>query len=145
MPTSQGGSRYEVAKHPGPGRIKRILKCFRRLTIKEMLKSRLVDLDVVLAALAHPIRRAIVERLAQGECTVKELAEPHDVSLPAISQHLRVLEDAGILRRTPDGRVRRCALRTEPLSAAFSWFLQYRMFWEDQLDAIQELVEGDRT
>lgn len=108
-----------------------------------MLKSQVVDLDAVLSALAHPIRRAIVERLARGECTVKELAEPHDVSLPAISQHLRVLEDAGLLRQTPDGRVRRCALRIEPLSAAFSWFLQYRVFWENELDAIQEEVEGE--
>ena len=109
-----------------------------------MAKTKLVDLDAVLAALAHPIRRAIVERLAEGTCTVKELAEPHDVSAPAISQHLRVLEDAGLLTQSPDGRVRRCALRTEPISAAFSWFLQYRVFWEGQLDAIQEQVEGDR-
>lgn len=108
-----------------------------------MLKSQVVDLDLVLAALAHPIRRAIVERLAEGACTVKDLAEPHDVSAPAISQHLRVLEEAGLLRRTPDGRVRRCALRTEPLSAAFSWFLQYRAFWESELDLIQEEVEGE--
>jgi DNA-binding transcriptional ArsR family regulator len=108
-----------------------------------MLKAQAVDLDAVLAALAHPIRRAIVERLAQGACSVKELAEPHDVSPPAISQHLRVLEEAGLLRQTPDGRVRRCALRTEPLSTAFSWFLQYRTFWESELDAIQREVEGD--
>lgn len=108
-----------------------------------MQRSRVVDLDTVLAALAHPIRRAIVERLAEGDCTVKELAEPHDVSLPAISQHLRVLEDAGLLRQKPDGRVRRCALQTKPLSAAFSWFLQYRAFWESELDAIKEQVEGD--
>lgn len=111
--------------------------------MKEMLKSRVVDLDAVLAALAHPIRRAIVERLARGECSVKELAEPHDVSLPAISQHLRVLEEAGLLRQTPQGRVRRCALRARPLSAAFSWFEQYRLFWEGELDAIQKEVEGD--
>jgi DNA-binding transcriptional ArsR family regulator len=122
-----------------------MLKCRGVVALKEMLKSQLVDLDVVLAALAHPIRRAIVERLAKGECTVKELAEPHDVSPPAISQHLRVLEDAGLLRRTPDGRVRRCALRAKALSAAFSWFLQYRAFWESELDAIQEEVEGDWT
>ena len=106
-----------------------------------MVKERVVDLDAVFAALAHPIRRAMVERLAEGECTVGDLAEPHDVSLPAISKHLRVLEDAGLLEQTPDGRVRRCALRAAPLSAAFSWIVQYRIFWEDTLDAIAERVE----
>ncbi|MGH7858011.1 MAG: ArsR/SmtB family transcription factor, partial [Candidatus Binatia bacterium] len=65
------------------------------------------DLDAVFAALAHPIRRSIVERLSRGECAVSDLAEPHDVSLPAISKHLRVLEEAGLLGQTPDGRVRR--------------------------------------
>ncbi len=112
-------------------------------TIKAMLKHRRVDLDAVLAAVAHPIRRAILERLARGDCTVKDLAEPHDVSLPAISQHLRVLEEAGLLEQTPEGRVRRCSLRPQPLSAAFSWFLQYRVLWENELDAIQDEVEGD--
>ena len=109
-----------------------------------MLKFRAIELDAVFAALAHPIRRAIVERLAEGECTVSELAKPHDVSLPAISQHLRVLEDAGLLEQTPDGRVRRCALKAAPLSAAFSWIVQYRLFWEDQLDAIARKVEGEK-
>lgn len=106
-----------------------------------MLKARTVDLDAVFAALAHPIRRAIVARLAEGDCTVKDLAAPHDVSLPAISQHLRVLEDAGLLEQTPEGRVRRCALKAAPLSAAFSWIVQYRLFWEDTLDRIAERLE----
>lgn len=101
------------------------------------------DLDRVFQALAHPTRRAIVERLAEGDCTVGELAEPHDVSLSAISQHLRVLEDAGLLEQTPDGRVRRCALKAAPLSRAFSWIVRYRIFWEDTLDAIQAKVEGE--
>lgn len=113
-------------------------------TVKQMLKRQEVRLDDVFAALAHPIRRAIVERLAQGECTVSELAEPHDVSLPAISQHLRVLEDAGLLEQTPDGRVRRCALKPAPLSAAFAWIVQYRVFWEDALDALAKHVEKRR-
>src|SRR5438094_270691 len=69
-----------------------------------------VDLDAIFAALAHPIRRAIVERLAGGDATVGELAEPHKVSLPAISKHLRVLEDAGLLQVEPEGRVHRCQL-----------------------------------
>jgi DNA-binding transcriptional ArsR family regulator len=100
-----------------------------------------VELDAVFAALAHPIRRSIIERLAEGECTVGELAEPHKVSAPAISQHLRVLEDAGLLAQTPDGRVRRCALQSAPLSQAFGWIVQYRLFWEDTLDIVARKVE----
>ena len=111
--------------------------------LNTMVKDRATDLDAVFAALAHPIRRAIVERLSEGECTVSDLAAPHDVSLPAISRHLRVLEDAGLLEQTPDGRVRRCALKAAPLSAAFGWIVQYRLFWEDALDALAKKVEGD--
>ncbi|MEA3137764.1 MAG: hypothetical protein QOC71_2045, partial [Thermoplasmata archaeon] len=99
------------------------------------------DLDAVFAALAHPIRRGIVARLAEGDCSVGDLAEPHDVSLPAISRHLRVLEDAGLLEQTPDGRVRRCALQAKPLSAAFGWIVQYRLFWEDTLDRMAADLE----
>ena|ERR1051326_6409982 len=111
-----------------------------------MVKGRraAVDLDAVFTALAHPIRRSIIERLSAGECTVSTLAEPHDVSLPAISKHLRVLEEAGLLEQTPDGRVRRCNLNAAPLSAAFAWIVQYRLFWEDALDALARHVEGDR-
>lgn len=101
-----------------------------------------MDLDAVFAALAHPIRRAIVARLAEGECTVGDLAAPHDVSMPAISKHLRVLEDAGLLEQTPEGRVRRCALKARPLSAAFGWIVQYRLFWEDTLDALAKHLEN---
>ena len=108
-----------------------------------MAKERSADLDAVFAALAHPIRRSIVERLAMGECSVSDLAEPHDVSLPAISRHLRVLEDAGLLVQTPDGRVRRCTLEAQPLSAAFGWLVQYRLFWEDALDAMARHLEQD--
>ena len=106
-----------------------------------MVKERRVDLDAVFAALAHPIRRAIVARLAEGDCTVGELAEPHRVSPPAISRHLRVLEEAGLLSQTPDGRVRRCALQAAPLSAAFGWLVQYRVFWEATLDALARELE----
>jgi DNA-binding transcriptional ArsR family regulator len=108
-----------------------------------MVKQLRPDLDAVFAALSHPIRRSIVERLSAGDCSVTDLAEPHDVSLPAISRHLRVLEDAGLLEQTPDGRVRRCALNAKPLSAAFGWIVQYRLFWENALDALAKHVEGD--
>lgn len=108
-----------------------------------MVKEPRADLDAVFAALAHPIRRAIVARLAEGDCTVSDLAGPHDVSPPAISKHLRVLEDAGLLEQTPDGRVRRCALKAQPLSAAFTWIIQYRLFWEETLDALARKLEGE--
>jgi len=108
-----------------------------------MAKARPADLDAVFSALAHPIRRAIVARLSEGDCTVGDLAQPHGVSPPAISKHLRVLQEAGLLEQTPDGRVRRCALKAKPLSAAFSWIVQYRLFWEDALDAIANKVETE--
>lgn len=108
---------------------------------KHVLNQPTPRLDDVFAALAHPTRRAIIEQLASGDRTVSELAAPHDVSKPAISQHLRVLEAAGLLEQNKEGRVRRCILQATPLSAAFSWILQYRIFWEDTLDAIQARVE----
>lgn len=108
-----------------------------------MVKQPRVDLDAVFAALAHPIRRSIVQRLSEGDCAVADLARPHAVSLPAISRHLRVLEEAGLLEQTPDGRVRRCALKAAPLSAAFGWIVQYRLFWEDTLDALAHHLEKE--
>src|SRR5881628_3822354 len=87
-----------------------------------------LDLDAIFAALAHPIRRAILD----------ELAEPHDVSLPAISRHLRVLEDAGLLQIEPEGRVHRCQIDAAPLSAAFGWLTRYRVLWEDRFARLDE-------
>ncbi|UTF52107.1 ArsR/SmtB family transcription factor [Natronosalvus rutilus] len=94
------------------------------------------DLDTVFQALAHPIRRDILERVADGPESVSDLAEPHDVSLAAVSKHLHVLEDAGLIDIEKDGRVRRCHLEAAPLSAAFGWLTRYRVFWEDRLDAL---------
>src|SRR5256714_14886232 len=103
-----------------------------------------VDLGPVFAALAHPIRRAIVEQLAGGDATVSELAEPHDVSLPAISRHLRVLEDAGLLQIEPEGRVHRCQIDAAPLSAAFGWLTRYRVLWEDRFARLDEHLKEVR-
>src|SRR6266702_5648854 len=103
-----------------------------------------LDLDAVFAALAHPIRRAIVEQLAGGDATVGELAEPHKVSLPAISRHLRVLEDAGLLQVEPEGRVHRCQIDAAPLSAAFGWLTRYRVLWEDRFARLAEHLEKTR-
>ncbi|HLB68830.1 MAG TPA: metalloregulator ArsR/SmtB family transcription factor [Thermoplasmata archaeon] len=103
-----------------------------------------LDLDAVFAALAHPIRRAILERLSGGDATVGELAGPHDVSLPAISRHLRVLESAGLIRVEPEGRVHRCQIDAAPLSAAFGWLTRYRVLWEDRFDRLAQQLRTRR-
>ncbi len=106
-----------------------------------MVKYSNEALDNVFSALADPTRRAILARLALGESSVNELAEPFDISLPAISRHLRVLRNAGLILRHKDGRVRRCALEASPLKAASEWIETYRRFWEDQFDSLAEYLE----
>jgi DNA-binding transcriptional ArsR family regulator len=98
-------------------------------------------LDRTFTALGDNTRRAILSRLALGEATVGELARPFRISRPAISKHLRVLEQAGLVRRSRDGRVNRCTLRPEPMRAVAEWVEQYRAFWEGQLDALARYVE----
>lgn len=102
-----------------------------------------LDLDQVFQALAHPIRRDILEQVADGPESVSALAEPHDVSLAAVSKHLHVLADAGLVDIEKDGRVRRCHLNATPLSAAFGWLTRYRVFWEDRLDALAIHLEEE--
>ena len=94
------------------------------------------SLNATFSALADPTRRAILERLADGESSVTGLAEPFSVSLPAISKQLRVLERAGLLTQEKDGRVRRCRLDPGPMKAAADWIAGYQRFWEDQLDSL---------
>jgi DNA-binding transcriptional ArsR family regulator len=98
-------------------------------------------LDTTFGALSDATRRAILARLAQGEATVKELAEPFNVSLPAISKHLRVLESAGLLRREIDGRVHHCRLAVNSMKDAAAWIEQYRAFWESQFDALGKYLK----
>ncbi len=123
-----------------------IVKYQWRLSLNQMVKRATADLDLdaVFAALAHPIRRAIIEQLAGGDATVSELAKPHDVSLPAISKHLRVLEDAGLIRVEPEGRVHRCQIDAAPLSAAFGWLTRYRVLWEDRFARLAKHLEEKR-
>jgi DNA-binding transcriptional ArsR family regulator len=104
-----------------------------------------VHLDRTFGALADPIRRAILTHLADGEATVGELAEPFAVSRPAISKHLRVLERAGLVQRSRDGRVSRCALDATPMRGAAEWVDRYRVFWERQLDALARYLETEPT
>jgi DNA-binding transcriptional ArsR family regulator len=101
------------------------------------------ELSAVFAALADPTRRAILARLAQGEATVTELAAPFDMTMPAITKHLKVLEKAGLIERGREAQYRPCRLQAEPLRQASDWIDQYRRHWEakfDRLDAyLQEI------
>ena len=101
------------------------------------------NLNLTFAALADPTRRAIMARLIEGDATVTELASPFDMSLPAVSKHLTVLEDAGLIAREREGRTRRCRVRAEPLRAAAEWIEVYRRFWEEQLDALAAFLDED--
>ena len=93
-----------------------------------------------LAALADPTRRAILARLALGETDVGELARPFDMTLPAISKHLKVLERAGLVSRSRDAQWRPCKLEPAPLRDAAGWVEQYRRFWETRLDRLEEYL-----
>ena len=92
------------------------------------------SLDSAFAALANPTRRAILARLAQGEATVNVLAEPFDMSLPAISKHIRVLENAGLISRGKNAQFRPCTLNAAPLQTIAIWTDQYRHIWNDRFD-----------
>jgi len=103
-------------------------------------------LSQTFSALADPTRRAILARLATGGATVGELAEPFDMSLPAVSRHLKVLTDAGLIERHTEAQWRRCELRGEGMRAAADWIEHYRKFWEasfDRLDAFLKRTEAE--
>ena len=99
------------------------------------------SLDATFQALADPTRRAILARLAQGEASVMELAEPFAMSQPAISKHLKVLEHAGLISRTRDAQRRPCKLEAAPLAEATGWLIEYRKFWEKQFGQLDDLLE----
>jgi DNA-binding transcriptional ArsR family regulator len=101
------------------------------------------ELDGAFHALAHPARRGMLRRLAGGELTVGELAEPVEMSLAAASKHVQVLERAGLVRRTVDGRRHLCRLDPAPLAGAAEWLRFYERFWSERLDDLQELLEND--
>lgn len=97
-------------------------------------------LDRTFAALADPTRRAILSRLAEGEASVTELAAPFDVTLPAISRHLKVLERAGLISRTRQAQWRPCKLEPAPLKDASDWLEEYRRCWEERMDRLDEYL-----
>lgn len=100
------------------------------------------ELDAAFGALADPIRRAILTRLAEGDATVLELAEPFAVSLPAISRHLKVLEHAGLVSRGRDAQRRPCSLRVEALAQVSAWADNTRQAWEARLDRLDDYLKA---
>jgi DNA-binding transcriptional ArsR family regulator len=103
------------------------------------------SLDQTFAALADPTRRAILARLATGEATVAELAAPFSISLPAISRHLKVLERAGLISRGRDAQWRPRTLRADPMKEAADWLDDYRHFWEQSLDRLEQYLDDIQT
>jgi DNA-binding transcriptional ArsR family regulator len=110
--------------------------------LNDMVEYRGTGLDATFGALAHPTRRALIERLRGGERRVTELASDFDVSLAAVSRHIGVLDHAGLVRRTVRGREHHLALDARPLAEADDWIDGYRRFWEERLDALDRLL-GD--
>ena len=100
------------------------------------------QLDTTFAALADPTRRAILARLAQGEATVNELAEPFPITVQAVSKHLRVLERAGLIERGRRAQLRPSRLRGEPMKGAVDWLESYRRFWEESFDRLDHRLGG---
>ena len=106
-----------------------------------MVKYQTDPLSEVFSALADPTRRAILARLALGETTVGDLAEPFEMSLPAVSKHLSVLEAAGLIEREKQGRLRRCHLNAAAMKDASDWISRYSEFWEARFDSLARYLE----
>lgn len=113
----------------------------RAAILNLMVEQKNRTLDDTFTALAHPTRRDLLRRLGAGEATVSELAEPYPVSLAAVSKHLHVLEEAGLVQRRVEGRRHLLSLRARPMRAAAAWLVQYRRFWDRSLDALEALAE----
>lgn len=106
-------------------------------------------LDTVFRALADPTRRAVIQRLSRGPASVSELAEPFEMALPSFLQHLKVLEDSGLVRSKKSGRVRTCEIAADELAKAEKWIGQQRAIWAGRLDRMEEVIKklklGDMT
>ena len=98
-------------------------------------------LSATFAALSDPTRRAILARLALGETSVSELAEPFDISMPAVSKHLKVLERAGLITRGRDAQMRPCKIEVNALKEADGWLEEYRRLWEQRLDRLEDYLQ----
>ncbi len=100
------------------------------------------QLDTIFTALAHPARRAILAQLGQGEATVGELAQPLDVSLPAVTKHLKMLERAKLISRSKNAQWRPCRLQEAPLNAASHWIEEQRKIWKSRLERLESCLHG---
>jgi DNA-binding transcriptional ArsR family regulator len=110
-------------------------------TFNQMVKCSSRLLNRTFAALADPTRRRILEHLAHGDRCVTDLARPYAMSLPAVSKHLRVLENAGLVRRRRRGRVHSLKLQAAPMKQASQWIEEYRRFWEERFDRLDEYLQ----
>jgi DNA-binding transcriptional ArsR family regulator len=109
--------------------------------LNRMVHSDSGTLDAVFSALSDPTRRAVIERLGESQAlTVTELAQPHGMSLTGFMKHLRVLEEAGLVTRTKEGRIVRCALSPQPMQEAAVWLSRYEKFWAQRLDALARFL-----
>jgi DNA-binding transcriptional ArsR family regulator len=119
----------------------RLRSAAHRHIVNHMVKCSSRSLNRTFAALADPTRRRILARLAHGERCVTDLARPYSMSLPAVSKHLRVLENAGLIRRRRDGRVHSLKLEAAPMKQASRWIEEYRRFWEGSLDRLDKYLK----
>lgn len=103
------------------------------------------DLDAVFAALADPTRRAILQRLSTGSATVQDIARPFEISQPAISRHLKVLENAGLLTRTIERQTRPAKLTARPMKDAVAWLTEFRDHWDSRLNQLEDLLTELQT
>ncbi|MFO7178660.1 MAG: metalloregulator ArsR/SmtB family transcription factor [Pseudomonadota bacterium] len=108
-----------------------------------MVEHHSASLDAVFHALSDPTRRAMIQRLGQRERTVSELCEPFSMSLAGASKHLKVLEEAGLVRRRIVGRTHYCSLRATRLAEAHRWLARYERYWNERLDALEALLEAE--
>jgi DNA-binding transcriptional ArsR family regulator len=115
---------------------------FGEMAILKRVLNQLPSLDLMFAALADPSRRSMVERLSRGPASVKELAAPLTMSLPAVMQHLQVLETSGLVRSEKVGRVRTCRIEPVALQAAEQWIADRRAGWERRLDRLDEYLSS---
>jgi DNA-binding transcriptional ArsR family regulator len=113
--------------------------------LNQMVEYQRSELDAVYAALSHPVRRSLLEHLTPRGAKVTELAAPYPMSLAAVSKHIRVLESAGLVRRTIVGREHQLALEPTPLMSASTWLDSYRRFWDDRLDLLEARLRQDRS
>lgn len=116
------------------------------MNIDVKVVSQLQTLDRVFLALGHPVRRQILVRLAQGAATITDIAEPFEMSLNAISKHLKVLEKANLIQRQVIGREHYCSISPQPLEEVSNWLIYYQAFWTSRLDALeQEIIANKRS